>query len=102
MALECLFDWNSIHKSTETGSQVIPFFVQQHWQRPPTGFVKCNIDAVVFHDKGKLSWGIVVCDSQGLFLHVASRLVDGIFQVRELEALGLREALSWIKNMGFD
>ena len=44
----------------------------------------------------------MVCDSQGLFLHAASRLVDGIYQVRELEALGLREALSWIKNLGFD
>ena len=49
---------------------------------------------VVFHDKGKSSWGIVVRDSQGLFLHAASRLVDGLFQVKELEALGLREALS--------
>ena len=35
-------------------------------------------------------------------MHAASRLVDGLFQVKELEALGLREALSWIKNLGLD
>ena len=35
-----------------------------------------------------------------LYMHGASRLVDGLFQVRELEALGLRETLSWIKNLG--
>ena len=42
----------------------------------------------------------MVCDSQGLFMHGASRLVVGLFQVRELEAMSLREALSWIKNLG--
>ena len=56
----------------------------------------------VFYDEGKSSWGIVVCDSQGLFRYAASQLMDDIFQVRELEALGLREALSWIKNLGFN
>ena len=37
----------------------------------------------------------MVRDSQG-----ASWLVYGLFQVEELEALSLREALSWIKNLG--
>ena len=40
--------------------------------------------------------------TQGLFLHAASRVVNDLFQVRELETLGLREALSWIKQLGFD
>ena len=44
----------------------------------------------------------MIRDSQGLFLHVASRAVNGLFQVRELETLGLREALSWIKQLGFE
>ena len=44
----------------------------------------------------------MVRDSQGLFLHATSRVVNDLFQVRELETLGLREALSWIKQMGFD
>ena len=101
MALECLFDWISIQESTKASSQDKPCSVQQRWQQPPSGFVKCNIDATVFHEEGKSSWGIVVRDSQGLFMHGASRLVDGLFQVRELEALGLREALSWIKNLGW-
>ena len=70
-------------------------------QRPLPGFVKCNIDATVFREEGKSSWGIVVRDSQGLFLHAASRVVNGVFHVRELETMGLREALSWIKQLGF-
>ena len=32
-------------------------------------------------------------------MHGASRLVDGLIQVRELEVLSLREVLSWIKNL---
>ena len=93
LALEFLFDWISIQESAKTVSQVIPSPVQQHWQRPLPGFVKCNIDAAVFREEGKSSWGIVVRDSQGLFLHAASRVVNGLFHVRELETLGLREAL---------
>ena len=100
--LEFLFDWISIQESAKTVSQVLPFPVQQHWQRPLPGFVKCNIDAAVFREEGKSSWGIVVRDSQGLFLHAASRVVNGLFQVRELETLGLREVLSWIKQLGFE
>ena len=102
LALEFLFDWISIQESAKTVSQVIPFPVQQHWQRPLPGFVKCNIDAAVFLEEGKSSWGIVVRDSQGLFLHAASRVVNDLFHVRELETLGLREALSWIKQLGFE
>ena len=102
LALEFLFDWISIQESTKTGSQVINFLVQQHWQRPLTGFVKCNIDVTVFREEGKSSLGIVVRDSQGLFLHAASRVVNDLFQVRELKTLGLREALSWIKQLGFE
>ena len=89
LALEFLFDWISIQDSTKTSNQVIHFPVQQHWQQPLTGFVKCNIDTAVFQEEGKSSWGIVVRDSQGLFLHAASRVVNDLFQVRELETLSL-------------
>ena len=44
----------------------------------------------------------MVRDSQGFFLQAASQIVNDLFQVRELETLGLREALSWIKHLGFD
>ena len=100
LVLECLFDWISIQESTKADSQARPCSVQQCWQRPPPGFVKCNIDETVFHEEGKLSWRIVVHDPQGLIMHGATRLVDGLFQIREFEAMGLREALSWIKNLG--
>ena len=102
MALEFLFDWISIQESAKIVSQVIPFTIQQHWQRALPGFVKCNIDVVVFREEGKSSWGIVVRDSQGLFLHAASQVVNDLFQVKELETLGLRKALSWIKQLGFE
>ena len=44
----------------------------------------------------------MVRDSQGLFLHVSSQVVNDLFQVRKLKTLGLREALSWIKQLGFE
>ena len=44
----------------------------------------------------------MVRDSQGLFLHAAPRVVNDLFHVKDLETLGLREALSWIKQLGFE
>ena len=35
-------------------------------------------------------------------MQAASWVVNGLFQVKELETLGLREALSLIKHLGFD
>ncbi|XP_074352565.1 uncharacterized protein LOC141691704 [Apium graveolens] len=74
--------------------------VIRRWERPVTGWVKVNIDAVLFEDVHSTGMGIVVRDAEGKFLMVVSRQRDGLVSPREAEALCLKEALSWLKDKG--
>ena len=44
---------------------------------------------------------MILCDSNGDFITDVSICFDGLYQVLEVEATGLREALSWINDKGF-
>ncbi|KAH9661644.1 rnase h domain-containing protein [Citrus sinensis] len=71
------------------------------WERPRFGWVKCNIDAAIFESQRRFGLGCVLRNSDGCFL--AARCVGrpGMFGAREAEALGIREALSWLKKLQF-
>ncbi|KAL9426929.1 hypothetical protein AB3S75_033667 [Citrus x aurantiifolia] len=69
------------------------------WERPPTGWAKCNVDAAVFHSQSLVSYGCVVRNSEGMFLAASCDRFLGKFGAREAEALGVREALSWLKQL---
>lgn len=68
------------------------------WTKPPMGWVKVNVDAAVFQD-GSIGVGSVVRDMYGQFLSARCRRVNVAWQAREAEAIGLKEALSWVKTM---
>lgn len=70
------------------------------WSKPAEGWVKANIDAAVFSD-GSIGIGGVIRDSQGQFLGARSRRIRGAWQPREAEAIGLKEALSWVIDQGY-
>ena len=38
-----------------------------YWERPREGWFKCNVDAVTFHSRGKVSFGAVIRCSEGRF-----------------------------------
>ncbi|XP_031125130.1 uncharacterized protein LOC116027568 [Ipomoea triloba] len=49
----------------------------------------------------RMGFGWVVRDDAGVIHGVVMRTVEGLFSVREAEAMGAREALSWIKGRGW-
>ncbi|KAH9665893.1 putative reverse transcriptase/RNA-dependent DNA polymerase [Citrus sinensis] len=67
------------------------------WERPHDGWFKCNVDAAVFSSQSKISFGCVVRNFEGKFLAAKCDCFAGSFGAREAEALGVREALSWLK-----
>ena len=69
------------------------------WERPLVGWAKCNVDATVFHSQSLVNYGCVVRNSEGIFLAASYDRFLGNFGAREAEALGVREALSWLKNL---
>ena len=45
--------------------------------------------------------GMVLRDDAGCFLDCSTLKFEGFYNVKEGEAMGLPEALSWVKNMGY-
>ena len=69
------------------------------WVKPPLGWLKCNVDARIFSSQGRYSFGGVIRDYGGGFVAAKCQSFSGLFRPREAEALAVREALSWIKNL---
>ncbi|KAH9769784.1 putative reverse transcriptase/RNA-dependent DNA polymerase [Citrus sinensis] len=69
------------------------------WERPKFGWVKCNVDAVVFESQRRIGFGCVLCNSDGCFLATRCAGRPGIFRAREAEALSIQEAFSWLKEL---
>ena len=57
------------------------------------------MDAGVFSSQSRYSFGGVIRDSGGAFIAAKCQRFPGLFRPREAEALVVREALSWIKNL---
>lgn len=55
----------------------------------------------MFKDTNEIGLGIIVRDDQGIFVVTRVVRLPGKLHVDEGEAMGLHEALSWIKNLGF-
>ncbi|KAL8089279.1 hypothetical protein AgCh_038904 [Apium graveolens] len=68
------------------------------WSKPEAGWIKINSDAACHMGSNKISVGCVVRDERGNFLRARSNVFQGNFQPREAEAVGLKEALSWVKD----
>ncbi|XP_073300593.1 uncharacterized protein [Primulina huaijiensis] len=71
------------------------------WTPPPTGAVKCNNDAAFFDDIQSAGVSMVMRDAKGRFIIARTTLVKILRCVKEGEAIGLLEALSWIRNMDY-
>jgi hypothetical protein len=63
------------------------------WQQPPTGVLKCNIDASFFNANGATRWGWCLRDSRGHFKLAGTNIVNSPYSVLEGEALALIEAM---------
>ena len=53
----------------------------------------------MFASQGKIGIGCVIRNSQGGFLAARCVGVAGNFGAKEVEALGIREALRWMKEL---
>ncbi|XVF82038.1 hypothetical protein PTKIN_Ptkin16aG0010900 [Pterospermum kingtungense] len=70
------------------------------WTGPPSGWLKCNVDASVVHSTSVIGSGCVIRDSHGSF--TATRAVSqqcSILYPSVAEAISFREAFSWLKDL---
>ncbi|KAM6577068.1 hypothetical protein CsatB_028905 [Cannabis sativa] len=68
------------------------------WCAPNVNEIKVNVDASIFGSSQDYGYGIVARDEHGYMLEGVSRLCHGNIRPELAEAIGVREALSWIKD----
>lgn len=84
---------NEVFSSEETQSSVV-----KKWCRPQLGWMKINVDGTIFSDRGVM--GAVMGDHNGHFLGGLAKPFMHKTTSALVEALGVREMLSWIRDRG--
>lgn len=64
--------------------------------KPPTGWIKINVDATCSQEMVGL--GCVIRDEEGNFLRARCSTLSYTMNPKEAEAMSLREGLSWTKE----
>ncbi|KAL8091728.1 hypothetical protein AgCh_034114 [Apium graveolens] len=74
---------------------------KEHWKCPEIGRLKVNTDAAIFSDPNRYSYFLVVRDHEGALVEAKSSCKQGTIDPVLAEAMGVREALSWVKDKGW-
>uniref|UniRef100_A0A803Q085 RNase H type-1 domain-containing protein n=1 Tax=Cannabis sativa TaxID=3483 RepID=A0A803Q085_CANSA len=70
----------------------------EHWATPSPNSVKVNVDAAMFVDTHNFGFGMVARDCCGVLIQGKTVCCQGHVDPPITEAMGVREALSWIKT----
>ncbi|KAK2437743.1 hypothetical protein QL285_022600 [Trifolium repens] len=85
--------WASINgvlnDQNQSNQQRITVPTEIHWQQPPMGVLKCNVDASFYTAIGATGWGWCLRDSRGHFKLAGTNIVNSPYSVVEGEALAL-------------
>lgn len=68
------------------------------WHNLPSGWFSCGVDATFFHSPKCTGVGIILRNDNGSFVAARILTIPRHLRVGEGEAMGLHEALSWIKD----
>uniref|UniRef100_A0A803PQF1 RNase H type-1 domain-containing protein n=1 Tax=Cannabis sativa TaxID=3483 RepID=A0A803PQF1_CANSA len=68
------------------------------WTKPVTNYIKINVDATLFYHENSYGFRIVARDSMGKLIEAKTCYKAGSYSAEVVEALGIKEALSWIKS----
>lgn len=68
------------------------------WQKPQLNRVKVNTDAAIFEHSNQYSYAFVARDHSRQLIEAHSNCKQGMVTPELAEAIGVKEALSWIKD----
>ncbi|XP_074351531.1 uncharacterized protein LOC141690649 [Apium graveolens] len=74
---------------------------KEHWEYPRNGDLKVNTDAAIFTNSNRYSFSMVARDHLGELVEAKSSCKQGTIDPVLAEAIGIREALSWVKEHGW-
>ncbi|KAM6564303.1 hypothetical protein CsatB_024301 [Cannabis sativa] len=73
----------------------------EHWTTPDFPFVKVNVDGALFFNQGRYGLGLIARSAAGMVLEARILSREGTLQPHIVEAIGIKEALSWSKANGW-
>ncbi|XP_057792604.1 uncharacterized protein LOC131009319 [Salvia miltiorrhiza] len=91
-------DWKAMRKPTTQRQRVGASCVG--WHSIPEGSFICNVDAAFFEEDQSMGIGVAIRNHEGHFVIGKTIKLNGRRSVVEGELLGIKEALSWIKELG--
>ncbi|XP_074327095.1 uncharacterized protein LOC141665037 [Apium graveolens] len=99
-ALSFLNQWKAVQDKNFDSflSFLTPEDGQEQWCPPQLNSVKVNVDAALFEDPNRYSYVVVIRDHSGHLVHAMSKCLLGKISPELAEVLGIREALSWLKD----
>lgn len=71
---------------------------REHWECPKEGTVKINTDAAIFSDSNQYSYSMIARNHAGELMEAKASCKQGKVDPELAEAIGIREALSWLKG----
>lgn len=74
---------------------------EERWSVPNENTIKVNIDAAIFETSQCFSYSAVARDDKGELIEAISKCERGNITAEVVEAIGIREAISWIKKKGW-
>nr|GMC90173.1 uncharacterized protein LOC109155154 [Ipomoea batatas] len=89
--------WNLVQR------KVVKPCTQSHphrWIKPPPDHMKLNVDAANDLHRNTSGLGFILRNSDDHFMAALELNLKGYFHAKMAEALGVREALKWIKELG--
>ncbi|XP_031130585.1 uncharacterized protein LOC116032236 [Ipomoea triloba] len=72
------------------------------WTKPQQGFLKLNVDVAIDKQGARMGFGCVVRDDLGHFVAARGSHWRGYYSSKEVEAVAIRESLSWLKTLNID
>ncbi|KAK6151805.1 hypothetical protein DH2020_014440 [Rehmannia glutinosa] len=99
-ALCILTDWGNNGIREQTGDDEISAVQIHQWRKPDFPYLKCNVDAAFCQNRKCTGIGMILRNDQGELVVARTMCFPGLYYVREAEAMGVREALSWIYGLG--
>nr|GMD88427.1 uncharacterized protein LOC109155154 [Ipomoea batatas] len=75
---------------------------QMKWTKPPHGWLKLNVDAAINKELKTIGLGFILRNDNGRFVAAREQMWQGLYNAKEAEAIAVREALSWIKELNID
>ena len=87
-----LSQWQHAQTLFKTTGPMQSTCVNQSWTKPDHGWIKCNVDAVVFSDMRRIDFGFIL---PGAMIAAKNGLMHGPMESNVVKALSCREVLAF-------